>query len=97
MHKGTVCPIMAPAATTSSDLELEHAELVGGVGVAIGVIVGGGVSGATVRQISVAGAVVDGGGAAGEELPWWDWDVNVSEGFLEGEKLVGGLKLEFVF
>ena len=36
-------------------------------------------------------------GWLGEELPWWDWDVNVSEGFLEGEKLVGGLKLEFVF
>lgn len=104
MYKWTVCPVMAPAASTAPDLELKHAELIGGVGVA-GVIVGG-VGGAIVGKVlvpegvigkHVAGDVVDGGGAAGEELPWWDWDVYVPQGFLEGEKLVRGLKLEFVF
>lgn len=94
---------MAPAAGAAPDLELKHPKVVRGVRVA-GVI--GGVCGFIVGEIfvcegslvgkHVSGAVVDGGDTAGEELPWWD--INVSQGFLEREKmLVGGLKLEFVF
>ena len=100
--KGTVGPIVAPAAGAPADLELVHPEVIGGVGVIVGA--GVGINRVVVRkeflEKGVVGkhvAAVKGGGyggAAGEELPWWD--VNVSEGLLGREELVGSVELVVV-
>lgn len=72
--KRTVCPVMAPAASAPTNLELEHAEFVGGIRVSdiIRVV---GVHGFGVGEVFVEEGVVGkhvGGGAAHEELPWRD-------------------------
>lgn len=94
--KRAVCPVMAPATSAATNLELEHAEFVGGIRVSdvIRVI---GVHGFGVVEVLLQEDVVGKHvrcGAAREKLPWRD--VKVSEGFFEGEKLVRGLKLELV-
>jgi len=91
--KRAVCPVVAPATSAATNLELEHAEFVGGVRVSDVIRVVGVDVGQVLVQEGVVGKHV-GGGAAREKLPWRD--VDVSEGFFEGEKVVRGLKLELV-
>lgn len=94
-----VSPVVAAAAGAPADLELKHAEVVGGVGIDL-VVIRAGVAG---EEFADEGLVSGGeargsavscgvhvrrgkflGAAAGEELPRWDVSVAVpEEGFLE--------------
>lgn len=99
VSKRAVRPVMAAGAGAPPDLELVHAEVVRGIRVRIIIIIGVHhhvVVGKVLLEKGllgeqVGGAVVCGGCAASEELPWWD--VNVPKRFLERDELVGGLKL----
>jgi len=97
VSKRAVGPVMAAAASAAANLELVHAEFVGGIRVSEVIRVVGVHVGEVFVEEGLVGKNVGGGGgsAAAEELPWGD--VNVPEGFFEGEKLVRGLKLELVF
>ena len=87
--KRAVGPVVAAAARAAADLELVHAEVVGGVRV-VGVFIVGRVCQLVLREVLVEERLVgehvgDGGStvvcgcgdgsSAGEELPWWDVNV----------------------
>lgn len=82
--EGAVGPVMAAAARAPPDLELVHAEVVGGVGVVAGVGVGVAGAGVVVGEVfleeGLVGQHVGGRGevlaVAGEELPRWDFYVS---------------------
>jgi len=83
--KWAVGPVVAAAAGALTDLELVHPELVRRVGVRVGVepiVARVPVAGEELLDESggigveeARGGIGVGGGAAGEELPWWDVEV----------------------